>query len=482
MSDSDSDEELDIIKLTINFENIQKEVKVSEDNYSENAFKDECYKLFAIDKDKYELKFYVKDEKAKKSKLETEYISDISDKYEKNNNKLILYLETELKKVKEEKKQDVVEIKVEEVKVVKAQNSSDSEEDDEDKNNENLYSDISNSGNNNNNNKEGESNLYEENKIEEIKDTSNQNKSKHNTNTGISNRGNDSENEKSLNLEETKNKYNKLCNDIDDMNRQNKELEEEINKIKLLIEESKKETSSDDEFDDDEGDEELMRAKYESQKDELNKKIKFLEEEKSKEIQELQKENLKLENNKIKLSKELSNQKEKNQSLKEFNEKIQKDISEFNKDAIENSNLSFNSNDLSLSGANFFSERNEIKIYVGNLEDKKSKKEKKIKKINALYQKMKKIQEKEILRRRDTDEKNIKSEKSLILSRASSKINTIIKINEKKEGNEKIRKENNELKKEIEDLEEQINSVKNEIEQQKKLHEQQVRNITKVEV
>ena len=105
---SDSDEELDIIKLTINYENIQKVVKVSEDNYSENEFKDECYKLFAIDKDKYELKFYVKDEKAKKSKLETEYISDISDKYEKNNNKLILYLETELKKVKEEKKQDIL--------------------------------------------------------------------------------------------------------------------------------------------------------------------------------------------------------------------------------------------------------------------------------------------------------------------------------------------------------------------------------------
>ena len=57
MSDSDSDEELDIIKLTINYENIQKVVKVSEDNYSENEFKDECYKLFAIDKDKYELKF-----------------------------------------------------------------------------------------------------------------------------------------------------------------------------------------------------------------------------------------------------------------------------------------------------------------------------------------------------------------------------------------------------------------------------------------
>ena len=57
MSDFDSDEDLDIIKLTINYENIQKVVKVSEDNYSENAFKDECYKLFAIDKDKYELKF-----------------------------------------------------------------------------------------------------------------------------------------------------------------------------------------------------------------------------------------------------------------------------------------------------------------------------------------------------------------------------------------------------------------------------------------
>ena len=379
MSDSDNEENPDMIELTLNYENKRADEEI-DDDFNDGDLEKFCEKNFGIDINKYDIQFYYHDKKSnQKTPIIPDCISSFYDPYKfnkGNNDRLMLYVETKLKEDLQKK------------------------------------------------------------------------------------------------LEEAKNEYTKICTEIDGLNKENDELEKEIKKIKELIEQENK---PDDEDDDDDDEKELNE--YESKKENLEKRIKEMESEKLKEIEDLKEENLKLENMIADLSLKLSKQKEENQNLKKENENLQKNINELNQDQINSSSLSFNSNELSLSNANFFSDKNEIQNYMGNNENKikqKEKKKERLTKINELYQKMKNDNTKFKLRKKDTSELGLRSSNSLSLSRVNSRISGEIKNNKKAE--------NIQLKKDITVLEEKINSIKNDIENLKTMHENQVKNIKNTQI
>ena len=379
MSDSDNEENPDMIELTLNYENKRADEEI-DDDFNDGDLEKFCEKNFGIDINKYDIQFYYFDKKSnQKTPIIPDCISSFYDPYKfnkGNNDRLMLYVETKLKEDLQKK------------------------------------------------------------------------------------------------LEEAKNEYTKICKDIDSLNKEKYELEKEIKKIKELIEQENK---PDDEDDDDNDEKELNE--YESKKENLEKRIEEMESEKLKEIEDLKEENLKLENMIADLSLKLSKQKEENQNLKKENENLQKNINELNQDQINSSSLSFNSNELSLSNANFFSDKNEIQNYMGNNENKikqKEKKKERLTKINELYQKMKNDNTKFKLRKKDTSELGLRSSNSLSLSRVNSRISGEIKNNKKAE--------NIQLKKDITVLEEKINSKKNEIENLKTMHENQVKNIKNTQI
>ena len=480
MSDSDNEENPGMIELTLNYENKRADEEI-DDTYNNGGLEEFCEKNFGIDINKYDIQFYYFDKKSnQKTPIIPDCISSFYDPYKfnkGNNDRLMLYVETKLKEV------------------VRDNESRTNVNEENDGNNEDmLYSNVSNTSNDvilsnsgNFSKKEEDIKLYEgikkvkpetlnNAKTEEIKEPSNQLKSKLSINSskhsGISNISGSSKSKEEKKLEEAKNKYNKICADIDGFNKENDELEKEIKKIKELIEQ---ENRSDDEEDDDDDEKELNE--YESKKENLEKRIKEMESEKLKEIEDLKEENLKLEKMIADLSLKLSKQKEENQNLKKENENLQKNINELNQDQINSSSLSFNSNELSLSNANFFSDKNEIQNYMGNNENKikqKEKKKERLTKINELYQKMKNDNTKFKLRKKDTSELGLRSSNSLSLSRVNSRISGEIKNNKKEE--------NIQLKKDITVLEEKINSIKNDIENLKTKHENQVKNIKNTQI
>ena len=473
MSDSDNEENPEIIELTVNYENKRADEEIDDTSFNNGDLEKFCEKNFGIDINKYDIQFYYHDKKSnQKTPLIPDCISSFYDPYKfskGNNDRLMLYVETKLKEVVSNEENDRI-------------------------NEDMLYSNVSNTSNDvilsnsgNFSRKEEDIKLYEgikkvkpetlnNAKTEEIKEPSNQLKSKLSINSskhsGISNISGSSKSKEEKKLEEAKNKYNKICADIDGFNKENDELEKEIKKIKELIEQ---ENRSDDEEDDDDDEKELNE--YESKKENLEKRIKEMESEKLKEIEDLKEENLKLENMIADLSLKLSKQKEENQNLKKENENLQKNINELNQDQINSSSLSFNSNELSLSNANFFSDKNEIQNYMGNNENKikqKEKKKERLTKINELYQKMKNDNTKFKLRKKDTSELGLRSSNSLSLSRVNSRISGEIKNNKKVE--------NIQLKKDITVLEEKINSIKNDIKNLKTKHENQVKNIKNTQI
>ena len=483
MSDSDNEENPDMIELTLNYENKRADEEI-DDDFKNGELEKFCETKFGIDRNKYDIQFYYFDKKSnQKTPIIPDCISSFYDPYKfnkGNNDRLMLYVETKLKEVKEEERDN-------------ESRSNDREEND--RNNEDLlYSNVSNASNDvilsnsgNFSKKEEDIKLYEgikkvksetlnNAKTEETKEPSNQLKSKlsmdSSKHSGISNISGGSKSKEEKKLEDAKNKYTKICTDIDGLNKEKDELEKEIKKIKELIEQENK---PDDEDDDDDDEKELNE--YESKKENLEKRIKEMESEKLKEIEDLKEENLKLENMIADLSLKLSKQKEENQNLKKENENLQKNINELNQDQINSSSLSFNSNELSLSNANFFSDKNEIQNYMGNNENKikqKEKKKERLTKINELYQKMKNDNTKFKLRKKDTSELGLRSSNSLSLSRVNSRISGEIKNNKKVE--------NIQLKKDITVLEEKINSTKNEIENLKTKHENQVKNIKNTQI
>ena len=379
MSDSDNEENPDMIELTLNYENKRADEEI-DDTFNDGDLEKFCQENFGIDINKYDIQFYYFDKKSnQKTPIIPDCISSFYDPYKfnkGNNDRLMLYVETKLKEDLQKK------------------------------------------------------------------------------------------------LEEAKNEYTKICKDIDSLNKEKYELEKEIKKIKELIEQENK---PDDEDDDDDDEKELNE--YESKKENIEKRTKEMELEKSKEIEDLKEENLKLEKMIADLSLKLSKQKEENQNLKKENENLQKNINELNQDQINSSSLSFNSNELSLSNANFFSDKNEIQNYMGNNENKikqKEKKKERLTKINELYQKMKNDNTKFKLRKKDTSELGLRSSNSLSLSRVNSRISGEIKNNKKVE--------NIQLKKDITVLEEKINSMKNDIENLKTMHENQVKNIKNTQI
>ena len=479
MSDSDNEENPGMIELTLNYENKRADEEI-DDTYNNGGLEEFCEKNFGIDINKYDIQFYYFDKKSnQKTPIIPDCISSFYDPYKfnkGNNDRLMLYVETKLKEV------------------VRDNESRSNVNEENDRINEDmLYSNVSNTSNDvilsnsgNFSKKEEDIKLYEgikkvkpetlnNAKTEEIKEPSNQLKSKLSINSskhsGISNISGSSKSKEEKKLEEAKNKYNKICTDIDGFNKENDELEKEIKTIKELIEQEKKS----DEEDDDDDEKELNE--YESKIENIEKRTKEMELEKSKEIEDLKEENLKLENMIADLSLKLSKQKEENQNLKKENENLQKNINELNQDQINSSSLSFNSNELSLSNANFFSDKNEIQNYMGNNENKikqKEKKKERLTKINELYQKMKNDNTKFKLRKKDTSELGLRSSNSLSLSRVNSRISGEIKNNKKAE--------NIQLKKDITVLEEKINSKKNEIENLKTMHENQVKNIKNTQI
>lgn len=479
MSDSDNEENPDMIELTLNYENKRADEEI-DDTFNDGDLEKFCQENFGIDIKNYDIQFYYFDKKSnQKTPIIPDCISSFYDPYKfnkGNNDRLMLYVETKLKEV------------------VRDNESRSNDNEKKDRINEDmLYSNVSNTSNDvilsnsgNFSKKEEDIKLYEgikkvkpetlnNAKTEEIKEPSNQLKSKLSINSskhsGISNISGSSKSKEEKKLEEAKNKYNKICTDIDGFNKENDELEKEIKTIKELIEQEKKS----DEEDDDDDEKELNE--YESKIENIEKRTKEMELEKSKEIEDLKEENLKLEKMIADLSLKLSKQKEENQNLKKENENLQKNINELNQDQINSSSLSFNSNELSLSNANFFSDKNEIQNYMGNNENKikqKEKKKERLTKINELYQKMKNDNTKFKLRKKDTSELGLRSSNSLSLSRVNSRISGEIKNNKKAE--------NIQLKKDITVLEEKINSTKNEIENLKTMHENQVKNIKNTQI
>ena len=478
MSDSDNEENPGMIELTLNYENKRADEEI-DDTYNNGGLEEFCEKNFGIDINKYDIQFYYFDKKSnQKTPIIPDCISSFYDPYKfnkGNNDRLMLYVETKLKEVVRDNES----------------RSNDNEKNDR-INEDMLYSNVSNTSNDvilsnsgNFSKTEEDIKLYEgikkvksetlnNAKTEETKEPSNQLKSKLSMNSsklsGISNISGGSKSKEEKKLEEAKNKYTKICTDIDVLNKENDELEQEIKRIKKLIE-----NNSDDEDDDD--DDEKKLKEYESKIENIEKRTKEMELEKSKEIEDLKEENLKLEKMIADLSLKLSKQKEENQNLKKENENLQKNINELNQDQINSSSLSFNSNELSLSNANFFSDKNEIQNYMGNNENKikqKEKKKERLTKINELYQKMKNDNTKFKLRKKDTSELGLRSSNSLSLSRVNSRISGEIKNNKKAE--------NIQLKKDITVLEEKINSKKNEIENLKTMHENQVKNIKNTQI
>ena len=145
MSNShDNEEQPDMIEITLNFENKREEEEI-EDDFEDGDLEKLCKKDFGIDLDKYDITFKYFDKKSdKKEIIIPDCISAFYDPYKfskGNDGRLMIYVETKLKK-----------------------------------------------------------------EIREIEKK----------------------------LEETKNKYNKLCADIDDLNKENDTLEKKIKEIKEL--------------------------------------------------------------------------------------------------------------------------------------------------------------------------------------------------------------------------------------------------------
>ena len=198
MSDSDNEENPDMIELTLNYENKRADEEI-DDDFNDGDLEKFCEKNFGIDINKYDIQFYYHDKKSnQKTPLIPDCISSFYDPYKfskGNNDRLMLYVETKLKEVKEEERDN-------------ESRSNDREEND--RNNEDLlYSNVSNASNDvilsnsgNFSKKEEDIKLYEgikkvkpetlnNAKTEETKEPSNQLKSKLSMNSskhsGISN-------------------------------------------------------------------------------------------------------------------------------------------------------------------------------------------------------------------------------------------------------------------------------------------------------
>ena len=242
MSDSDNEENPGMIELTLNYENKRADEEI-DDAYNNGGLEEFCEKNFGIDINKYDIQFYYFDKKSnQKTPIIPDCISSFYDPYKfnkGNNDRLMLYVETKLKEV------------------VRDNESRSNVNEENDRINEDmLYSNVSNTSNDvilsnsgNFSKKEEDIKLYEgikkdkpetlnNAKTEEIKEPSNQLKSKLSINSskhsGISNISGSSKSKEEKKLEEAKNKYNKICTDIDVLNKENDELEKEIKTIKEL--------------------------------------------------------------------------------------------------------------------------------------------------------------------------------------------------------------------------------------------------------
>ena len=102
---SEEEEEINKIQLTLNFNGERKDVEI-DDGFDNGDLQNDCNEKFGIDLERFDLKFKYFDEKENKKKnLLTEYFSDFVDpfKFNKGNNgKLMVYVEATLKKEIEE--------------------------------------------------------------------------------------------------------------------------------------------------------------------------------------------------------------------------------------------------------------------------------------------------------------------------------------------------------------------------------------------
>ena len=293
-NNDDNEEQPEMIEITLNFENKREEEDIEDDFKDGDLEKKcKKYFGIDLDKYDITFEYFDK-KSDKKEIIIADCISAFYDPYKFSkgtDGRLMIYVETKLKEAKEEntetpkretenneerenedveetetererKKEEIreTEKEEEEVKTVRENEEKDNETRPNDKeendriNEDMLYSNVSNDASLSNSGtfskKEEEIKLYEGTKkvksetlniakTEEIKEPSNQLKSKLNINSskysGISNSSGGAKSRNSMSkeekkLEETKNKYNKLCANIDDLNKENDTLEKEIKK------------------------------------------------------------------------------------------------------------------------------------------------------------------------------------------------------------------------------------------------------------
>ena len=95
MSDSDNEENLDLIELTLNYENKRADEEI-DDTYNNGGLEEFCEKNFGIDINKYDIQFYYFDKKSnQKTPIIPDCISSFYDPYKfnkGNNDRLLNYL------------------------------------------------------------------------------------------------------------------------------------------------------------------------------------------------------------------------------------------------------------------------------------------------------------------------------------------------------------------------------------------------------
>ena len=105
MSDSDNEENPGMIELTLNYENKRADEEI-DDDFNNGDLEKFCEKNFGIDINKYDIQFYYFDKKSnQKTPIIPDCISSFYDPYKfnkGNNDRLMLYVETKLKEVKED--------------------------------------------------------------------------------------------------------------------------------------------------------------------------------------------------------------------------------------------------------------------------------------------------------------------------------------------------------------------------------------------
>ena len=473
---SDEEDEEKTVTITINYEGIRRDIEFDFDYNNLNSRTLNCFK---IDSKKYKLLFYYKDDEDKKVEINNKNYdySSLQEIYKKSNNKLMLYVEKEIKEKKDEKIKIKKKEEEEKIKIIKQVPHDDNDNDEQNINNDNndefnefnfypggndqqnFYEEFNDLANN----------LKPDSKTEENKEINNPLKPKFSGDMGdinftSINFGNKKISKYKLkDLEEAQSKHDIIIQKKQDSEIKNKKLKQNIIEMKEKIEKSKIELNNKNKIDEEEEKQLLIKLSNEE------KNLKKIQEEKQKQLAELKERNANLKNLIASLSSGINQQKGGKSQIPELNNDIsfKIDISHISKSDI-----------------SFFTLIEEANNYLPKKEKNNKKKEakiKKLKKINEINkQKKKEIKEKSIeelnacKKLEDSFhssfiEKNQKQKSYILIKKEQNEKN-----NDNNENNE-INKENKQLKDDIKELEEKIKEAQKEIENMKKLFDKEIK-------